>query len=287
VTLELVRVVGFASLQGAPLVGLRKYGVPSGGAFDLVSLRLANALAGNGEDARCIELVNAAGDFKSHGDIAMAVVGPIEQVSIDGVPAPANASFLLRAGQTFSIPASRSGLTVYLSCAGGFHGFGPHETTERLQSGEKLKTTQVEHPPRPMRLSQHYFVLRAIRVVLTTQIAQSILTVSANSSRVGIRLQGLTGGTSERRRSEPVCVGLIQRVPSGELIIIGPDGPTIGGYEPIGWVIDADLPLLGQLRPGATLRLDSVTQDGARKLNLDAEIQLQKRVKEITLASSL
>ncbi len=42
------------------------------------------------------------------------------------------------------------------------------------------------------------------------------------------------------------------------------DGPTIGGYPVIGVVPRADLPRLGQLRPGDTVRFAEETPERAR-----------------------
>jgi allophanate hydrolase subunit 2 len=49
--------------------------------------------------------------------------------------------------------------------------------------------------------------------------------------------------------------GAIQVPPDGRPIVLGADHQTTGGYRVVGVVISADLPLLGQLRPGAPVRL--------------------------------
>ena len=50
--------------------------------------------------------------------------------------------------------------------------------------------------------------------------------------------------------SEPAIPGAIQIPPSGGPIVLGPDGPTIGGYPKVAVVIDADLDRLGRAGPG-------------------------------------
>jgi allophanate hydrolase subunit 2 len=66
--------------------------------------------------------------------------------------------------------------------------------------------------------------------------------------------------------SEPSTPGTIQVTPGGDPIILGPDGPTIGGYPKIGFVVQADLGRGGQLRPGDPVRLEEVTLAEARGL---------------------
>ena len=44
-------------------------------------------------------------------------------------------------------------------------------------------------------------------------------------------------------------------------IVLGVDGQTIGGYPQVAHVVRADLDVLGQLRPGDTVRFRTVTAD--------------------------
>jgi antagonist of KipI len=68
----------------------------------------------------------------------------------------------------------------------------------------------------------------------------------------GLRLQAAEILTT------PVTAGAIQVTPSGELIVLLVDHQTTGGYPVIATVINADLPLLAQARPGETVRFREV-----------------------------
>ncbi len=92
----------------------------------------------------------------------------------------------------------------------------------------------------------------------STEFMQTV-TVSRAFSRSGVRLEGIAPQNLPELPSEPSSVGAIQRTPSGELIVIGPDGPTIGGYPKLGSVIEADLPLIPRLKIGQPITLRSVT----------------------------
>jgi allophanate hydrolase subunit 2 len=63
--------------------------------------------------------------------------------------------------------------------------------------------------------------------------------VAASSDRVGMRLNGprLGSKASPAALSAPMVRGAIQVTPSGELIVLGPDHPTMGGYPVIATVV--------------------------------------------------
>lgn len=107
--------------------------------------------------------------------------------------------------------------------------------------------------------------------------------VDRSSDRRGIRLSGASLTDSVDRISEPVAVGTIQRTPSGELILIGPDGPVIGGYSNIGTIIDADLDAMSLLRPGMEVQLQAIDFESALAKNQDQRYRYQKAVGLIRL----
>lgn len=65
---------------------------------------------------------------------------------------------------------------------------------------------------------------------------------------------------------DPIPVGGIQ-VPSGlEPIVMGVDGPSLGGYAKIATVISVDLDRIGQMRPGEEVTFQAVEVDEAQRL---------------------
>ena len=85
--------------------------------------------------------------------------------------------------------------------------------------------------------------------------------------RMGMRLDtpGLRLDATEILTT-PMTAGAIQVTPSGGLIALLADHPTTGGYPVIASVITADLPLLGQARPGDTVRFRDVGLAEAARL---------------------
>ncbi len=84
--------------------------------------------------------------------------------------------------------------------------------------------------------------------------------VAAAADRVGVRLEGasLPPGIGGETTTQGVSWGAIQVPPDGRPIVLGADHQVTGGYRVVGVVISADLPILGQLRPGAAVRLVEV-----------------------------
>jgi len=95
------------------------------------------------------------------------------------------------------------------------------------------------------------------------------------SDRMGLRLSPvgapLVAGPVPEMISEGVAAGTIQVPPDGRPIILLADRPTLGGYPKIANVATVDLPLLAQLRPGATVGFREVSIAEAQELWLAAE----------------
>ena len=81
-------------------------------------------------------------------------------------------------------------------------------------------------------------------------------TVAPASNRVGVRLSGPRLNLASRSElpSEGLVRGAIQLPAGGAPIVMLADHPVTGGYPVIAVVALADLPLIGQLRPGTSVR---------------------------------
>jgi allophanate hydrolase subunit 2 len=93
--------------------------------------------------------------------------------------------------------------------------------------------------------------------------------VQPDSDRVGCRLAGPpvrpAGEGAAEIVSDGMLPGSVQVPPSGQPIVMGPDGPTTGGYPKIATVIGADLARLAQLAPGDRVRFRAVDAAEARR----------------------
>jgi allophanate hydrolase subunit 2 len=81
--------------------------------------------------------------------------------------------------------------------------------------------------------------------------------VAAESNRIGLRLRGrpLERARAGELPSEGMVLGAVQVPPNGQPVVFLNDHPTTGGYPVVGVVLEDDLPVCAQARPGDRLSL--------------------------------
>lgn len=208
----------------------------------------------------------AACRFVSVQDIKVGLTGAVCSVTVDGAEATPQSGIALHAGQQLLIGAPTAGARLYLSLCGGV-------VSENLKRGGRLgpkepnKPSHLSPKSRPTPRSLASDNLRVVPFgdyeLLQELVACQSLKVRLDSDRIGIRIEGIKLDPGPEKLSEPACPGAVQVTNDGSVIVLGPDGPTIGGYRKIGVVCSADLDALGQLRPGGEVRFSAITRDEA------------------------
>ena len=278
--LPIVRVLSAGlctSVQGAPVLGLAASGVPSGGAMDIGALWRGNRAVGNPGHASALEITLLGPTLELLQSARLWISGSTADAAINGRAISVGEAIEARAGDQLSIGSTRGGARCYLCIEGG--GFANTaalgEPLHRLERGDKIWR---EDSAAPGPAGFEYFAQAptgsagTLRVVLGPQAEHFSLAgkavflsgeyrVSTQSDRRGIRLEGPTIELSAPADIPPegTAAGAIQVPANGQPIVLGPDRPVTGGYAKIATVIAADLPLLAQARPGATLRFRQVS----------------------------
>jgi allophanate hydrolase len=67
------------------------------------------------------------------------------------------------------------------------------------------------------------------------------------------------------------------------IVLLG-DRQTVGGYSKIATVASVDLPRLGRLLPGRTVRFTAITVEEAEKLRREQEARLARAVADLPIA---
>ncbi len=267
---------GAFSLQGPPRFGRRAFGVPPRGAFDQESLALANALVGNDPGIPAVELGMGVLEAQVLEGFTLAVVGARAAVSLNGDRRSSNASFALREGDRIKLDSPALGARVYLAAAGGWTG--------ALERGSPLSPASFR-PVTARRLAEGPASLgngpfRVIPGPHASRFAASAFEAAYAASnlidRMGLRLTGPSLPQTPEIVSEPCIFGTIQVANDGQLLILGPDGPTIGGYPKLAQLATVDLDRLGQLRPGDEVRFLVVGVEPARELWRARQASLQR-----------
>ncbi|OMC41277.1 urea amidolyase [Mycobacterium sp. GA-1841] len=283
--------------------GYWQIGVPPSGPMDDVSFRLANIAVGNAEGAPGLEATMGGPALRFDTDTWVCVTGAPAPVSIDGARVPQWVPVLVQAGQVLDIGmVDGPGLRIYLAIAGGLHTdeylgsastftlgrFGGHEGRV-LAVGDKLETADTPVGTRRRILSEeqpaigyHWY----IAVTVGPHSAPEFFTrndidtllhhdyeVHFNSDRTGVRLIGPKpewarpdGGEAGLHPSNihdnAYSVGSLDF--TGDTpILLGPDGPSLGGFVCPVTVTAADRWKLGQLAPGANIRFVPVKTSAA------------------------
>lgn len=287
--LEVLSCPAPASIQDLGRPGYRHFGVPLSGALDTVSLRLANALVRNPPEAAALEMRLTGPRLQAHAPVRVALAhadATIERVDGTREPLPAWRSATLMPGDILKIGAV-SGGTGYLAVAGGFAVplvLGSRSTYARAGFGHLLHDgmalpigdADLSGPELAVLPAPTFASDAPIRVIPGPQremftdaafatFISSEYAVTQAADRMGLRLAGpvLAHVAGADIVSDAVTPGAIQVPGDGRPIVLLADCQSVGGYAKIATVIAADLPRLGRMLPGDTLRFAAVSVDAA------------------------
>ncbi|GAA1706512.1 hypothetical protein GCM10009745_63000 [Kribbella yunnanensis] len=280
-------------LAGRP--GLWDVGVPPSGAADELTFALVNAAVGNPSTAAGLEFVQTGPVLTFDEERLICVGGAAKQATIDGWRVRPGLVVMLPAGAVLDL-GPLDGMRGYLAIEGGIDvppvlgsrstfvlgGFGgqhgrPLAAADQLPLGRRenlLSPINVELPvitdswqlrviPGPHGAPEH-LTTTGVDAFFETE-----WTVDHRSDRTGVRLEGPLPGWA---RSDGGEAGLHpsnvhdSAYPVGGImlagdtpVIVGKDGPSLGGFVVPAVVIEADRWMLGQLQAGDNVRLVPVT----------------------------
>jgi biotin-dependent carboxylase-like uncharacterized protein len=274
-----------ATVQDLGRPGHARWGVSRSGAADRASARLAQRLVGNDESAAGIEVTFGGLVVRPDTDVMVALTGAPCPATVGDDPVGTHVAFTVHAGRELRLGVPVTGLRTYLAVRGGFEvppvlgsratdvlgGVGPDALTE----GDQLP---VGDASRPLPAIDHAAVrtptageveLRVrfgprhdwFAVEAHETLVARIFTASSDSNRIGVRLDGppLARVADEELASEGLVRGAIQVPPSGPPTLFLADHPVTGGYPVIAVVVDEDVDLAAQVRPGQHVRFRALT----------------------------
>jgi urea carboxylase len=286
--------------------------VPPSGPIDDRSFRLGNRLVGNPQGTAGLEITLTGPKLRFGRAATVAVTGAEVAVKLDGEPVDQWRAFDVPAGGVVGVGTIRGvGLRAYVAVAGGVDtepvmGSRAVFVAGRLggaalKRGDVLPLGDAAVGPRDGRLAGDLAPAignaSVLRVVLGPHGAPDFLTpaglddlfagdwsVHHQSDRTGIRLVGpqpewarTDGGQAGLHPSNILdsAYGVGTVMLAGEMaVIVGPDGPSLGGFAAVAQVIRADRWRIGQLRAGDSVRLDPVDAGRAAAVHAAAEAEI-------------
>ncbi|WP_073604455.1 urea carboxylase [Vibrio aerogenes] len=291
-------------------------GVPPSGPMDPLSFRLANQLLDNEKNCAGLEIIVSGPTLKFNTTKQLVLTGASIQASLDDIPVPMGTIITVKQGQTLKLgKITGPGARTYLAVEGGLQcpdylgsqstftlgQFGGH-AGRALRAGDVLHLSSA--PPR--QLSEARMCLPEltgqwdIHVMYGPHGAPDFFTdkdietffgaeweVHFNSSRTGVRLIGpkpdwarQDGGEAGLHPSNihdnAYAIGTIDF--TGDMpVILGPDGPSLGGFVCPATVIKADLWKVGQLKAGDKIRFIPVSLADAEAAEQAQNTQIQQK----------
>lgn len=293
--------------------GLWGVGVPPSGAWDDLSAALATLAVGNAPTDGLLEAVLRGPVLDVLADATVCVAGAASAATLDGGAVPLGVPVQVRAGQTLDLGAFRGpGLRGYLAVRGGLDvpvalgsratfvlgGFGGLEG-RALRAGDVL--TVVPRPdgggvavsdalpaltdswdvhvvPGPHGAPEH-LTEAGVAALFATE-----WRLDHRSDRTGVRLVGPAPAWARRDGGDAGMhpsnihdsaypVGGIM-LSGNTPVVVGPDGPSLGGFVVPAVVVRADRWKLAQARPGDAVRLRPVSPEQAEALGREREALL-------------
>lgn len=285
------------TVQDGGRPGFQQSGIGVSGVMDRYSQRCANLLVGNAPDEAVLEATLLGPTLEFRGESVIAVTGGMTQPQLNGKPMAMWQSVRVKQGDILSFVMLQKGCRLYFAFAGGIDipvAMGSKSTNLKariggldgraLRKGDELKLNAagVDVSKLPLcRLPQEFVPELCseleLRVVLGPQddaftrqgldtFLSSIYTVTQDSDRMGSRLEGkaIAHRQGSDIISDGIVMGAVQVPGNGQPIILLADRQTTGGYTKIATVITADLPKLGQARPGDQIRFREISVQEAQ-----------------------
>ncbi|MGW1535396.1 5-oxoprolinase/urea amidolyase family protein [Streptomyces aureus] len=280
-------------------------GVPPCGPMDDLSFRLGNRALGNPEGVPGLECTLQGPALRFTHATTVCVTGAPAPVTVDGSAVAQWEPLTVPAGAVLEVGAPTGhGLRTYVLFAGGgldvpdFLGSASTFTLGRFggHGGRALRTGDVLHggtatgagTPVPPAERPGFTSEWRVGALEGPHAAPEFFTeddihdfyaadwkVHFNSARTGVRLVGpkprwarTDGGEAGLHPSNihdtPYSVGAVDY--TGDMpVLLGPDGPSLGGFVCPATVVSTERWKLGQLRPGDTVRFAPLADDGTER----------------------
>lgn len=287
-------------------LGYWDVGVPPSGAIDPLSLTVANQLLANQPNTAGLECTLQGPTLKFHCDSQIVITGGDMPSKLDGELVPMWQTINVKKGQVLKCGIIRSGCRSYIGVKGGFDvpdylgsqatftlgQFGGHAgrnlligdmlpiTEYSAQSTTALAQAQIPSFTQNWEIAVMYgphgapdfFTKQDIDTFFANEFE-----IHYNSSRTGIRLIGPKpewaredGGEAGLHPSNihdnAYAIGAIDF--TGDMpIILGPDGPSLGGFVCPAVVIHSELWKIGQLKAGDKVKFVPLSYAQAKALD--------------------
>lgn len=288
------------------MIGYWFVGVPPCGPMDSYNFRLGNSILGNGESAPGLEMTLRGGSYRFRTTVSFCITGADMEATLDGAQVGMYQVVHASAMQVLKFKDCKAGMRTYLLVAGGFDmpkimgssatfidgKFGGHNG-RALRAGDVLNLTgpcvidSIDSMPEKYRPqitgewtigvlpgpqpTPEYLKPEYLKTLVETEYE-----VNFNSARTGIRLNGpipqwvrQDGGEAGLHPSNihdnAYAIGTLD-LTGDQSILLGPDGPSLGGFVCPVTTGKGELWKLGQLHPGDKVHFQVLSLEQAKEI---------------------
>lgn len=305
------------------MIGYWCVGVPPCGPMDDYDFRMGNRILGNPDGAAGLELTLRGGCYRFRTDTSFCITGADMHAALDEVSVPMYEVVHASALQVLSFQECRTGMRTYLLIAGGIdvpeimgsrstfidgrfggHNGRPLRTGDVLQLNRDCRTDSVRTMPEAYRPGMtncwtigvipgpqptpEYLDPEYLHTLTTSEYE-----VNFNSARTGIRLNGPIpqwvredGGEAGLHPSNihdnAYAVGTLD-LTGDQSILLGPDGPSLGGFVCSVTTAKGEMWKLGQLHPGDKVHFQLLSLEQAAAIRMAEEKTLRFEYQEVSL----
>jgi antagonist of KipI len=271
-SLEVIKPGLLTSIQDFGRRGLSFFAIPGAGVMDQNAARIALLLLQLSEDHPLIECTSIAPQLRFNDSVRIALAGADFNWRLNDTAVAPNAVLQVKKGDLLRGQYAKEGLRAYIAIDGVlrvdkiYNSYATYQAAgigglqgRALQKGDILEWDILDGDSDDG-LSFSIFPgpeFDYLSEEAKTKIRNLNYTISPDSNRMGLRLQGVRLKAKEYQltHSRPVLPGFIQLPPSGLPIIVLQDGQTTGGYPRIAYMREQDLWRLNQVRLGAEISL--------------------------------
>lgn len=305
------------------MIGYWFVGVPPCGPMDNYNFRIGNSILGNEETASGIEMTLRGGSYRFRTTVSFCLTGADMKATLDGEPIEMYQVIHASPMQVLKLQDCKVGMRTYLLVAGGFDmpkimgssatfidgKFGGHNgrilrTGDVLQLKENCVIDSIEQFPEKYRpeLTNKWTIgvipgpqptPEYLKEEYLETLTSAEYEVNFNSARTGVRLNGPIpqwvredGGEAGLHPSNihdnAYAVGTLD-LTGDQSILLGPDGPSLGGFVCPVTTAKGEQWKLGQLHPGDKVHFKLLTLEQAEEIRTAQKENLKHHYTTVTL----
>jgi len=266
----------FTSVQDEGRFGYGKFGVPTSGAMDRYSAKLANHILSNKDNDALLEITLGRCNLLFNSQTIISISGADFSPEINNQKVRLNTSIAIHQGDILTFNKPTYGVRCYLAVKGGFQtevvlnsrsfyeGITPQN---RVKKNDELAIKSYDisliKSVSSVKVQPSHFKCTTIEVytgpeynllndIQKEQFSKTLFTISKENSRMGYRLQEHIENDLGSLLTSAVLPGTVQLTPSGKLIILMRDCQVTGGYPRILQLTESSINNLAQKTTGDT-----------------------------------